>query len=244
MAANDKNSGRGMAGFAAFLENSDDLARRSTEGSLVSPPASPTPPATAAPQSTPVSTGQESSPPPEPEPQEPAATSIRPMHVVPSEAASPRVAQPKPRRTPKGELPRPVPGREGRLEASGEPVVKWTIELAPQIVHALAIWERDETKRTGQRVFRERLVDIALDLMPGEVEPVIALVKALPEPLRMGKGELFSTRVRSSVRGKLLGLRPDLRVAGIKDVRMRDIYSAGLYRYLVGLGVEIDTIVT
>jgi hypothetical protein len=242
-AASDKKKGRGMAGFAAFLENSDDLARRSTEGSLVSSPASPASPATAAAESTPVTTGrEESSAPPEPEPQEAAATSIRPMHVVPSEAAGPRVAQPRPRRASKSELPRPVAGREGRLEASGEPVVKWTIELAPQIVHALAIWERDETKRTGQRVFRERLVDIALDLMPGEVEPVIALVKALPEPLRIGKGELFSTRVRSSVRGKLLSLRPELRVAGIKDVRMRDIYSAGLYRYLVGLCVEIDTL--
>jgi hypothetical protein len=119
--------------------------------------------------------------------------------------------------------------------------VKWTIEFAPRLVHALAIWERDETKRTGQRVFRERVVDIALDLIPAEVEAVLALVKTLPEPLRTDKGELFSTRVRSSVREKLLGLRPELRVARIKDVRMRDIYSAGLYRYLVGLGVDVGS---
>jgi hypothetical protein len=47
--------------------------------------------------------------------------------------------------------------------------------------------------------------------------------------------------VRSSVREKLLGLRPELRVARIRDVRMRDIYSAGLYRYLVGLGVDVGS---
>lgn len=54
---------------------------------------------------------------------------------------------------------RPFAGPEGRLEASGEPVVKWTLELAPQLVMALNVWERDETRRLGERVFRERMID-------------------------------------------------------------------------------------
>jgi hypothetical protein len=130
-------------------------------------------------------------------------------------------------------------GPEGRLEASGEPVVKWTLELAPQLIHALAVWERDETKRLGQRVFRERLVDLALDSLPSDLDDILTTVAELPTPLRHAPGEQFGTRVRASVRDKLINLKPELRVAGIKDVRIRDIYSAGVYHYLKGLGITI-----
>lgn len=107
-------------------------------------------------------------------------------------------------------------GPEGRLEASGEPVVKWTLELAPQLIHALALWERDETKRLGQRVFRERLVDLALDNLPADLDGILATVADLPTPLRHASGEQFGTRVRASVRDKLINLKPELRVGGIK----------------------------
>ena len=136
--------------------------------------------------------------------------------------------------------PLPTPGPEGRLEASGEPVVKWTIELAPQLVRALAIWERDETNRTGQRVFRERVLDLALDTLPHDLDDLLTLVSALPATIRTTPGEQFGTRVRLSVRDKLMRLRPELRVAGVKDVRMRHIYSAGVYRYLLSLGLTVE----
>ena len=42
------------------------------------------------------------------------------------------------------------------------------------------------------------------------------------------------------MRDKLLSLRPELRVAGVKNVRIRDVYSAGVYHYLVGLGISIE----
>jgi hypothetical protein len=135
---------------------------------------------------------------------------------------------------------RPMSGPEGRLEASGEQVVKWTLELAPQLIHALAVWERDETKRLGQRVFRERLVDLALDSMPADLDGILTAVAALPAPLRHAPAEQFGTRVRASVRDKLINLKPELRVAGIKDVRIRDIYTAGVYHYLTSLGSTID----
>lgn len=140
---------------------------------------------------------------------------------------------------PTGQTVRPMAGREGRLEASGENVVKWTLELAPQLIMALNIWERDETKRLGQRVYRERMVDLALDSLPEDLGEILKVVSALPSPLRTAPGQQFGTRVRSSVRDKLLGLRPELRVAGVKNVRIRDIYSAGVYRYLTGLGIEV-----
>ena len=133
-------------------------------------------------------------------------------------------------------------GPEGRLEASGESVVKWTLELAPQLVQALNVWERDETKRLRQRVFRERMIDLALDSIPTDLDGVLTVVRELPLELRRAPGEQFGTRVRASVREKLLGLRPELRVAGIKDIRIRDIYSAGVYRYLIQLGIVVDVV--
>jgi hypothetical protein len=39
-------------------------------------------------------------------------------------------------------------------------------------------------------------------------------------------------------------LRPEMRLAGVQGVRIRDIYSAGIYRYLTGIGVKVDTEVT
>lgn len=135
---------------------------------------------------------------------------------------------------------RPFSGAEGRLEASGERVVKWTLELAPQIVMALNVWERDETRRLGERVYRERLVDEALDRLPDDIDAVIATVTDLPQVFRHGPSEQFGTRVRASVRDKLLNLRPELRVAGVKGIRIRDIYTAGVYRYLVALGVVVS----
>ena len=126
------------------------------------------------------------------------------------------------------------------MEASGETVVKWTLELAPQLIKALNIWERDETKRLGQRVFRERMIDLALDNLPEDVDSIVDLVAELPSSLRHSEGQQFGTRVRASVRDKLLGLRPELRVAGIKNVRIRDVYSAGVYRYLVRLGITVE----
>jgi hypothetical protein len=134
----------------------------------------------------------------------------------------------------------PLAGPEGRLEASGEAVVKMTLELAPQLIMALNIWERDETKRLGQRVFRERMIDLALDGLPVDVDSILDLVAVLPPALRHAPGQQFGTRVRGSVRDKLLSLRPELRVAGVKNVRIRDVYSAGVYRYLIGLGISIE----
>jgi hypothetical protein len=118
--------------------------------------------------------------------------------------------------------------------------VKWTLELAPQLIMALNVWERDETKRLGQRVFRERMIDLALDNLPEDVDSIVEMVGDLPMTLRHAPGQQFGTRVRASVRDKLLGLRPELRVAGIKSVRIRDVYSAGVYRYLVGLGISVE----
>jgi hypothetical protein len=225
------NRGRGMAALAGTLASrADDLAARSTEQQLTAASALHAVPA-----------------PPESADTQPATQSGAPDDTAGSRAAVASAAEaPAAKQRPAARpapLPpvRPMAGPEGRLEASGEQVVKWTLELAPQLIHALAVWERDETRRLGQRVFRERLVDLALDSMPADLEEILTVVAELPSPLRHAPGEQFGTRVRASVRDKLINLKPELRVAGIKDVRIRDIYSAGVYRYLTSLGITIDS---
>ena len=213
---------RGMAGLASTLAGrTDSLARRSVEQGLAAVP-TPDPPLAPAIESPTADTAPE-----------PVASAVTPITA----RRSPVAASPSP-------LPLPVAGPEGKLEASGEVVHKWTLELAPQLITALAVWERDETKRLGQRVFRERIVDLALDLIPSDIDEALDLVAQLPAQLRYATGQQFGTRVRASVRGKLIELRPEMRIAGVQGVRIRDIYSAGIYRYLTGIGVKVDTEVT
>ncbi len=228
----------GMASLAADLSSrAGSLAHRSTNEKLVSaasesePTSSPQVPAEAVVGSEDAAklaaTSSDATRNPKPItrelPRPPSATARRP--VRPTQA--PRLAH-------------PLAGPEGRLEASGELVVKMTLELAPQLIMALNVWERDETKRLGQRVFRERMIDLALDCLPEDVGSIVDLVTDLPPTLRHAPGQQFGTRVRASVRDKLLSLRPELRVAGVKNVRIRDVYSAGVYRYLVALGISIE----
>ncbi len=219
----------GMAGLAADLSSrAGSLAHRSTDERLV--------PIVSTPE---LAVTQRSA-------REPAAISPdiarRPKPVTRTSPHQPSSEISRPvRPAPAVRLARPLAGSEGRLEASGEAVVKLTLELAPQLIMALNVWERDETKRLGQRVFRERMIDLALDSVPEDVGSIVHLVGELPLPLRHAAGQQFGTRVRASVRDKLLGLRPELRVAGIKNVRIRDVYSAGVYHYLVGLGITVET---
>jgi len=215
----------GMASLAADLTSrAGSLAHRSTDERLAPVVSAPGP--VVDPKSAPTSSD---------------VARRRPKPVV-RELPQPQVSDiSRPERpAPVARLPRPLAGPEGRLEASGETVVKWTLELAPQLIMALNVWERDETKRLGQRVFRERMIDLALDNLPEDVDSIVELVGDLPITLRHAPGQQFGTRVRASVRDKLLGLRPELRVAGIKSVRIRDVYSAGVYRYLVGLGISVE----
>ncbi len=215
----------GMASLAADLTSrAGSLAHRSTDERLAPVVSAPGP--VVDPKSAPTSSD---------------VARRRPKPVV-RELPQPQVSDiSRPERpAPVARLPRPLAGPEGRLEASGETVVKWTLELAPQLIMALNVWERDETKRLGQRVFRERMIDLALDNLPEDVDSIVEMVGDLPMTLRHAPGQQFGTRVRASVRDKLLGLRPELRVAGIKSVRIRDVYSAGVYRYLVGLGISVE----
>lgn len=231
---------RGMANLASTLTGrTDSLARRSTEEQLAPDPS----PASSV-DRTPVPAAPPiASPVPEVVTAGAATAPAAATEPEPDGAAARQSPTPARRRRPTASSltpSRPFAGPEGRLEASGETVVKWTLELAPQLVMALNVWERDETKRLGERVFRERMIDQALDRLPEDLDDILSVVADLPATLRRAPGQQFGTRVRSSVRDKLLALRPELRVAGIKDVRIRDIYSAGVYQYLIGLGIAVD----
>lgn len=220
---------RGMAGLATTLAGrTDALARRSTEDDIESdPPPSDGPPGIEA------STTKARS-------AKRGATGKGQRHPAPSGSKSHNDAV-HPVQIQKQSAPdtRQFAGAQGRLDAAGEPVVKWTLEVAPQLVRALSVWERDETKRLGERVYRERVIDEALDRLPQDIDGILDVVNGMPASLRHATGEQLGTRVRASVRAKLIALRPELRVAGVKNVKIRDIYSAGVYQYLIALGVEV-----
>jgi hypothetical protein len=227
-ASSPKKPRGGMASLAADLTSrAGSLAHRSTDERLTPSVSTPEPAATLNPVQAPPTISSDVA-------RRPKPAARQSPHQPSDEISGPL----RPR--PAGGPVRPLAGPEGRLEASGETVVKWTLELAPQLIMALNVWERDETKRLGQRVFRERMIDLALDSLPGGVDSIVEMVGDLPPALRHAPGQQFGTRVRASVRDKLLGLRPELRVAGIKNVRIRDVYSAGVYRYLVGLGIAVE----
>jgi len=159
-------------------------------------------------------------------PAAPADTTERPR------PRTPRDARAKPA-TP------PLAGPDGRLGNSGEPVRKLSIELPPALIDALARWELAETRRTGQRVYRERLVDMALSRLPDDVDDLIDKARGLPDALRTADPEMLGTRVRESVHARLKLLRPELRVRRAQGVYLRHIYAAALYDTLRALGVDV-----
>jgi hypothetical protein len=135
---------------------------------------------------------------------------------------------------------KPVAGPDGRLELRGQRVTKMTLELPLPLVDALARWERDETRATGQRVYRERLIDCALSQLPSDVEDLVVLARGLPEPLRHADTEQVGTRVLESIAVGLRNLRPELRLRRVRDVYLRHIYAAAIYTYLTDLGVTVE----
>jgi len=162
--------------------------------------------------------------------------------VVGDVAPTTGLAAPTPvRRTAKSRTPppKPVAGPDGRLELR-ERVTKMTLELPIPLVDALARWERDETRTTGQRVYRERLIDCALRLLPEDIDQLVTLARGLPEPLRHADTEQVGTRVLESIATRLKNLRPELRVIRVRDVYLRHIYAAAIYQYLISVGVEVD----
>lgn len=228
----------GMASLAADLSSrAGSLAHRSTNEKLVSAASEPEPTSNPQVPAEAVSSSEDGAK-PAPTSSDVTRTPKPITRELPRQSSAAARGPVRPTQAPRPTYP--LAGPEGRLEASGESVVKMTLELAPQLIMALNVWERDETKRLGQRVFRERMIDLALDCLPEDVGSIVDLVADLPPALCHAPGQQFGTRVRASVRDKLLSLRPELRVAGVKNVRIRDVYSAGVYRYLVGLGISIE----
>lgn len=175
--------------------------------------------------------------------EEPAVTEAKPARPATRTpgAGNAAAAVARPVEVPKsaGPLRRPLAGPEGRLENSGEPIRKLTLEIPPALIDALSRWELDEARRTGKRVYRERLVDLAMSRLPDDVDAIIAKARSLPEELRTADPEQLGTRVRDSVHLRLKLLGPELRVRRAQGVYLRHIYAAAIYDMLLALGVAV-----
>lgn len=134
--------------------------------------------------------------------------------------------------TTRDDVRHPVVGPRGRLGANGEKVVKLTMELPEGLVDRLNAWEESETRRTGKRVHRERLIDLALDSLPEDIDGVLALTESLPESYLDGELEPIGTRIRASVQAKLLTIRPQLKIRRMSHVYQWHVYAAAIDSYL------------
>jgi hypothetical protein len=76
--------------------------------------------------------------------------------------------------------------------------------------------------------------------MPTDLDDILTAVAQLPASYGTYPANNSAPASAASVRDKLINLKPELRIAGIKGVRIRDIYTAGVYHYLTSLGIVIN----
>lgn len=135
----------------------------------------------------------------------------------------------------RGRWPIPQPpdfSSRGKLELSGERIVKMTLELPVELVDRLSQWELAYATRTGRRVYRERVLDAALASLPERIGDVVTMARSLPPEYLEGTVETVGTRVRASTEARLRLLRPEMRAQRVRDVYQRHVYTAAILRYL------------
>jgi len=120
----------------------------------------------------------------------------------------------------------------GKLELSGERIVKMTLELPAELIDRLSQWELAYATSTGRRVYRERVLDAALAALPERIADIVTMARALPEEYLEGTVETVGTRVRASTERRLRLLRPEFRAQRVRDVYQRHVYTAAIMRYL------------
>jgi hypothetical protein len=131
-------------------------------------------------------------------------------------------------------------GPECRLERSGEPIKKMTLDLPIPLVDVLSRLELDTLKNSGRRLYRERIFDMALAALPEDPDEVIEIGANLPGWLKYAETEQVGARAREALILRMRTMPVEMKVRRTKGVYLRYIYTAALVNLLASYGVEVN----
>lgn len=180
-------------------------------------------------------------------PEQPEEAVAEPVKAPAKKAAQKRAAPKAPKNQATEEEERlqdlllQISGPESRLERTGEPVKKLTLELPIPLVDAMARWELDIVRSTGRRIYRERLFDLALAALPEDDEEVIEIGRSLPTWLKYAETEQLGARARESLVLRLRTIAAEMKVRRTRGVFLRHIQAAALENFLAEYGVRIES---
>lgn len=129
---------------------------------------------------------------------------------------------------------------EHSLDQQHDRISKLTLELPIPLVDVLNRWELDQVRRTGRRLYRERLIDLALAQLPSDMDKVVAMARDLPAWLKYAETEQVGSRVRAPVALELKVMKQELKLRREKGTYVRHIYAVALLDFLTSYGVPVE----
>lgn len=129
---------------------------------------------------------------------------------------------------------------EHSLDQQHDRISKLTLELPIPLVDVLNRWELDQVRRTGRRLYRERLIDLALAELPSNMDKVVTMARDLPAWLKYAETEQVGSRVRAPVALELKVMKQELKLRREKGTYVRHIYAVALLDFLTSYGVPIE----
>lgn len=125
------------------------------------------------------------------------------------------------------------------LDAQHDAVAKLTYDLPRPLIDVLNRWELDQVKATGKRLYRERLIDMALSALPEDPDEIIVQTRALPAWLRYADTEQVGTRVRAEIATNLKVLKQEFKLRREKGIYVRHVYALALFNMLGDYGIQV-----
>lgn len=129
---------------------------------------------------------------------------------------------------------------EHSLDQQHDRISKLTLELPIPLVDVLNRWELDQVRRTGRRLYRERLIDLALAQLPSDMDKVVAMARDLPAWLKYAETEQVGSRVRAPVALELKVMKQELKLRREKGTYVRHIYAVALLDFLTSYDVPVE----
>ena len=129
---------------------------------------------------------------------------------------------------------------EHSLDQQHDRISKLTLELPIPLVDVLNRWELDQVRRTGRRLYRERLIDLALAELPTDMDMVVTMARDLPAWLKYAETEQVGSRVRAPVALELKVMKQELKLRREKGTYVRHIYAVALLNFLTSYGVPVE----